>query len=126
MKVFTNLLFKVTLSSMVLTAPAMISGNAGGSLLYKEAALPFYSSAVIKNFIDHLTVGPLRAYAAFRAEKNGAAPATLENSSGNTAVKLKSTTVVRTYIVRKTEALPVRVAEAPVVREGNSTRLYEG
>jgi len=65
MKVFTNLLFKVTLSSMVVTAPAMISGNAGGALLDKEAALPFYSSTVIKNFIDHLTVGPIRLYSAF-------------------------------------------------------------
>ncbi len=64
MKVFTNLLFKVTLSSMVLTAPAMIPGStiAGGSLPDKEAALPFYSSAVIRNYIDHLTMVPVRAY----------------------------------------------------------------
>lgn len=103
MKVFTNLLFKVTLSSMVLTAPAMISGNAGGALLDKEVALPFYSSAVIKNFIDHLTVGPLRAYAAFKAENNRAATATIEKSPAviSAAVKLKSTAVVRTYIVKR-------------------------
>ena len=135
MKVFTNLLFKVTLSSMVLTAPAMISGNAGGSLLDKEAALPFYSSAVIKNFIDHLTVGPLRAYAAFRAVNNRTAAATVERNAviskavvsnvaisnaalskaavSNAAVKLKSTAVVRTYIVRKTAEAPARAAEAP-------------
>jgi hypothetical protein len=108
MKVFTNLLFKVTLSSMILTAPAMISGSAGGSLLDKEAALPFYSSAVIKNFIDHLTVGPLRAYAAFRAEKNVAATATVESSS---AVKLKSTAGARTYILEKTAAAAFKAAE---------------
>jgi L,D-transpeptidase catalytic domain len=142
MKVFTNLLFKVTLSSMVLTAPAMISGNAGGSLLDKEAALPFYSSAVIKNFIDHLTVGPLRAYAAFRAGNNRTAAATVERSSAlsnaalskaavsNAVVKLKSTAVVRTYIVRKTAEASVRAAEvsaraaeAPIAREENSSRL---
>ena len=64
MRVLTNLLFKVTLSSMVLTAPAMITGRAkydGDSRLKaKEAILPFYSSAVIVKFIDHpsLTVVP--------------------------------------------------------------------
>jgi len=64
MRVLTNLLFKVTLSSMVLTAPAMITGRAkydGDSRLKDKAAiLPFYSSAVIVKFIDHpsLTVVP--------------------------------------------------------------------
>jgi hypothetical protein len=64
MRVFTNLLFKVTVSSMVLTAPAMINGhaNTGGALLNKEAELPFASATVIKNFIDHLTIWPVRAY----------------------------------------------------------------
>ena len=64
MRVLTNLLFKVTLSSMVLTAPAMITGRAkydGDSRLKAKAAvLPFYSSAVIVKFIEHpsLTVVP--------------------------------------------------------------------
>ncbi len=64
MKLFTNLLCKVALSSMVMTAPAMITSHsdAGGSLPDKEADMPFYSSMVIKNFIDHLTVEPIRAY----------------------------------------------------------------
>jgi hypothetical protein len=50
---------------MVLTAPAMINGhaNTGGVLLNKEAELPFASSTVIKNFVDHLTIWPVRAYA---------------------------------------------------------------
>jgi hypothetical protein len=49
---------------MVLTAPAMINGhaNTGGALLNKEAELPFASATVIKNFIDHLTIWPVRAY----------------------------------------------------------------
>jgi hypothetical protein len=125
MKIFTNLLFKVTLSSMVVTAPAMISGNAGGSLLDKEVALPFYSSAVIKNFIDHLTVGPLRAYAAFREGNNRAATAAIEKSPVVTgaAVKLKSTAVVRTYIMKRATALPAYAVEVPIDREENSTRL---
>jgi hypothetical protein len=50
---------------MVLTAPAMINGhaNTGGALLNKEAELPFASATVIKNFVDHLTIWPVRAYA---------------------------------------------------------------
>ena len=64
MRVFTNLLFKVTVSSMVLTAPAMINGhaNTGGALLNKGVELPFASATVIRNFIDHLTIWPVRAY----------------------------------------------------------------
>jgi hypothetical protein len=64
MRVFTNLLFKVTVSSMVLTAPAMINGhaNTGGVLLNKEVEMPFASATVIKNFVDHLTIWPVRAY----------------------------------------------------------------
>jgi hypothetical protein len=70
MKLFTNLLCKVALSSMVLTAPAMITSHsdAGGSLLDKEADMPFYSSMVIKNFIDHLTVEPVRGYHPLKEE----------------------------------------------------------
>jgi hypothetical protein len=62
MRVLTNLLFKVTVSSMVLTAPAMIDGHAGGTLLDREAESPFASSTVIRNYIDHLKIWPVRAY----------------------------------------------------------------
>jgi hypothetical protein len=64
MRVLTNLLFKVTVSSMVLTAPAMMDGHAndGGTLLDGKAELPFASSIVIKNYIDHLKIWPVHAY----------------------------------------------------------------
>jgi L,D-transpeptidase catalytic domain len=86
MKIFTNLLCKVALSSMVLTAPAMITSHsdAGGSLPDKEADMPFYSSMVIKNFIDHLTVEPILAYH---------------------TVKKESMATSVTYIVKKTVAV---------------------
>jgi L,D-transpeptidase catalytic domain len=88
MKLFTNLLCKVALSSMVLTAPAMITSHsdAGGSLPDKEADMPFYSSMVIKNFIDHLTVRPILAYHKVNAESVAASV---------------------TYIIKKTVAMPV-------------------
>jgi hypothetical protein len=74
MRVLSNLLFKVTLSSMVLTAPAMITGRAkydGDSLLKdKEVVLPFYSSAVIEKFIDHPS---LTAVPTYTAEENAVA-----------------------------------------------------
>jgi hypothetical protein len=49
---------------MVLTAPAVIDGspNAGGSLLGKEAESPYASSLVIKHYINHLKIWPVRAY----------------------------------------------------------------
>src|ERR1700759_2725817 len=59
MRFFTNLLFKVTLSSMVLTAPAMINGNhnySGSPRPEKETAKSFYSSAVIRKYIDRPTL----------------------------------------------------------------------
>ena len=57
MRLLANLLFKVTLSSMVLTAPAMISRShdtsyTGNALRQKETAISFYSSAVIRKYID--------------------------------------------------------------------------
>jgi len=103
MKVFTNLLFKVALSSMVLTAPAMIPGNAdaGGSLPDKETESPFSSSSVIRNFIDHLTVTAIRAYP-------------------------KTVAAAATYIVKKVAspvAAPVKEAVAPMMLKVSTTHL---
>lgn len=66
MRLLTNLLTKVTLSSMILTAPAMINGNTKYSnssipLPEKEESKPFYSAAVIRKFIDHPLVVGIRA-----------------------------------------------------------------
>ncbi len=105
MKLFTNLLCKVALSSMVLTAPAMITSrsDAGGSLPDKEADMPFYSSMVIKNFIDHLTVEPILAYH-----------------------KAKEETVAASimYIIKKTVAMPVtETVAAGTATVGNNARM---
>jgi len=64
MRVLTNLLFKVTVSAMVMTAPAMIDGhpNDDGSSLDREAESPFASSTVIRKYIDHLKIWPVHAY----------------------------------------------------------------
>jgi len=114
MKLFTNLLCKVALSSMVLTAPAMITSHsdAGGSLPDKEADMPFYSSMVIKNFIDHLTVLPVLAYHKAKEESIAASI---------------------TYIVKKTVALPVVSTVTAVTATatatatvGNSARMLMG
>jgi hypothetical protein len=103
MKVFTNLLFKVALSSMVLTAPAMIPGNAdaGGSFPDKETESPFSSSSVIRNFIDHLTVTAIRAYP-------------------------KTVAAAATYIVKKVAspaATPVKETVAPMMLKVSTARL---
>jgi hypothetical protein len=64
MRVLTNLVFKVTLSSMIVTAPSMITGSkndAGYGLFEKDVPMPYYSSSVIKKFVSHstLTAAPL-------------------------------------------------------------------
>jgi hypothetical protein len=47
---------------MVLTAPAMIEGTAGGTLLNREADAPNATANVIKSYIDHLKIWPVKAY----------------------------------------------------------------
>jgi hypothetical protein len=108
MRVFTNLLFKVTVSSMVLTAPAMINGhaNTGGVLLNKEVEMPFASATVIKNFVGHLTIWPVRAY-----------------------VDPKSIAAAFTYMTRKAAApaaAPLRSPERlPVTYKATATSTVE-
>lgn len=65
MRVLPNLLFKVTLSSMILTAPAMISGNHNfvhnGNLLQRSTLMiSSYSSFVIRKYIDHPSFSIMR------------------------------------------------------------------
>jgi hypothetical protein len=77
MRLLTNLLTKVTLSSMILTAPAMINGNTKYSnssfpLPEREDSKPFYSAAVIRKFIDHPLVVGIRAVAIPGSESRSA------------------------------------------------------
>src|SRR6186713_856604 len=56
MRILTNLLFKVTLSSMIVTTPAMITGNnkdANYDGLVGKEKFPFSTAAVIKKFVNH-------------------------------------------------------------------------
>lgn len=121
MRVVTNLLFKVTLSSMVLTAPAMISRShndypSGNSLMKKEKA--FYSSALIRKYIDHpileiRTIGSNRPMAALAAVTT-AATATASLVSVATASVLSASTAsavsaaVAVAAMRAPEPAPAR------------------
>lgn len=67
MRLLTSLLYKVTLSSMILTAPAMISGHSSfesyrSSLSNKKGPQPSCTSTVIKRFVDRPTVIAMRAW----------------------------------------------------------------
>lgn len=72
MRLLTNLFCKVALSSMIVTAPAMITGNYKETNYGKKASMretvPYFSSAVIKKFVNYsnLTASPL-----FPEEKMG-------------------------------------------------------
>ena len=86
MRLFPNLLFKVTLSSMILTAPAMISGNHnyvhnGNPLPEKETTLSFYSSAVIRKYVDHPSFSAVRDVPAKASRAVAAAPMAAAMSS---------------------------------------------
>jgi hypothetical protein len=78
MQFLSNLLSKAALSAMVLTAPAMItltSDGAGNGLPpEKTPSLPFYSSVVIKRFVDHPFVVAMRATASFPTAAAAEAP----------------------------------------------------
>jgi hypothetical protein len=110
MRLLTNLLFKVTLSSMVLASPAVLSGNtndeAGRNFArLREAPLPFFSSAVIKRFVDHPTVIAMRAF-----PKESTA-------EGKIVEVLKTVEVVRTISAVKTgEAAKVMEAKTAEVK----------
>ena len=58
MRVITNLLFKVALSSMIVTAPAMTSNKdvRYGGPSEKDSMLPYYSSSVIKKFVNYTSL----------------------------------------------------------------------
>jgi hypothetical protein len=68
MRLLTNLLSKVTLSSMVLTAPAMItlhtSGNGNGLPSVKMTEPGYYAARIIKRFVDHPYAEGIRAFGA--------------------------------------------------------------
>ncbi|MDO6431368.1 murein L,D-transpeptidase catalytic domain family protein [Flavitalea sp. BT771] len=64
MRILTSLLCKVTLSSMILTAPSIASSSKDDGTekpLDKDLMQPYYSSAVIKKFVNYtsLTASPI-------------------------------------------------------------------
>lgn len=119
MRVFANLLFKVTLSSMVLTAPAMTSLSHndypnGKLLTKKEAAKSFYASAVIRNYIDHplleakaINVSALAPAAALVPASALAPASTLAPATAPASVTtLAPVTVVAAVKLRAPERMP--------------------
>jgi hypothetical protein len=66
MRIFTNLLFKVTLSSMIITAPAMITKgikNADDRVSAEDGtAKPYSTSVVIKRFFNYNNLTPKAVY----------------------------------------------------------------
>jgi hypothetical protein len=129
MRLLTNLLTKVTLSSMILTAPAMINGNTKYSnssmpLPEKEDSRPFYSSAVIRKFIDHPLVVGIRAVAISGSEPRTAitaiADALMPALVGAPAEPAATAAIIAPASVRVAAlvrvAAPVRMAAPALVR----------
>ena len=64
MRILTSLVYKVTLSSMILTAPSLTGSSKDDGAekpLGKDLMLPYYSSSIIKKFVNYtsLTASPL-------------------------------------------------------------------
>ncbi len=132
MRLLTNLLTKVTLSSMILTAPAMINGNTKYSnssfpLPEKEDSKPFYSAAVIRKFIDHPLVVGIRAVAIPGSESRSAIttvadalmPATVSTVGAVSASAATASPVVKAVtetraIATATKAIALPAAPAAV------------
>lgn len=108
MRLLTNLLFKVTLSSMIVTAPAMINGNTkyANGLPEKETTKSFYSSSVIRKFVDHPMVMGIRAVAVMTT---GSAIA--NSTTGANGAATKSTAEVST---KSPGAAAPAIAAAPL------------
>jgi hypothetical protein len=91
MRLLTNLLSKVTLSSMVLTAPAMItlntSGNGNGLPSAKITMPDYYAASIIKRFVDHPYAEGIRAFGVTREEPTSFSPA---EGAAARAVELKT------------------------------------
>lgn len=124
MRVLTNLFFKVTLSSMVLTAPAMITGhpNYDGDRLMKgrEVILPFYSSAVIQKFIDHptLTAAPIYSEEDVHISRRPAELAATAEKAASADVNTSYMAEKAAAVVEKKAAVAEKPAPAEVAMEG--------
>jgi hypothetical protein len=124
MRLFTNLLFKVTLSSMILTAPAMITGKASYEadepiLRHKEGPLPFFTATVIRRFVDHPSVTAMRAFPL--PNTSGAAASDAEALPAENKVAEAKAAAIKTTEVKASEskaaevkASEVKVAEVKV------------
>ena len=117
MRILTSLLYKVTLSSVILTAPS-ISGNSKDDGLEKpydkELDQSFYSSSVIKKFVNYtsLTAAPLYSE---KDEMSSAMPlADVNRIHVATSVNLGKVAVSNTAVTRV-------VASPAVVSVGANT-----
>lgn len=135
MKVLTDLVFKVTLSSMILTAPAMISASKRTSdkegPAEKVVMMPYYSSAVIKRFVNYRNLTPKAIYpetkeiaAAPNASAGVAAVAATANASAATAFVPAVATVANRLVATNAPAVtnaPKEGAMTGIMREGAMT-----
>jgi hypothetical protein len=117
MRVFTNLFFKVTLSSMIVTAPSMITGSKSDDGSFgKELTLPYYSSAVIRKFVDHSTITAVPLYSERRAAPLYVRESTPAAPEIRKVVRAEVRKVAPLY-VKKEIAVDMERGDAPVEAE---------
>ncbi len=125
MRILTSLLYKVTLSSMILTAPS-ISGSSKDDGFEKphdkDSDQPFYSSSVIKKFVNYtsLTAAPLYSE---KEKMSSAMPlADINRIHVATSVNLGKVSVSRTAVTRVVSSTaPARLVANTSARTVNAS-----
>jgi hypothetical protein len=122
MRALTSLLFKTTLSSMIITAPAMTtSNNDVSSVVSKEVMLPYYTAAVIKKFVNYNSLTPSPVYSEDKAlSSNSRLPASLSYApsyapvSVTVSAKATVSASARTVNALVSAAVSTKTVSAPV------------
>lgn len=132
MRLLTNLLCKVTLSSMILTAPAMMSGTTpsdGGSytLRHKDGPISYFTTSVIKKFVDRPTVVAMRAVPRVSADAPYSAISSVVAAAVTSAASSASATAATTTAATATTAINAAtvVAAAPATPAAPAARAAD-
>lgn len=114
MRALTSLLFKTTLSSMIITAPAMTtSNNDVSSVVSKEVMLPYYTAGVIKKFVNYNSLTATPVYTTDKALSNREL---LSSRAPSTSSSLATTfTAASAASERKTVELRMVINQAAIL-----------
>jgi hypothetical protein len=131
MRALSHLFFKVTLSSMIVSAPAMTTGSNTdanyGATGEKEASFSYNSSAVIKRFVNYSSLVFTPVYSGHEEFVNAEKAAVAEKFT--VTAKTEKTSIAEKTVEKtaeklaKTSKTPAMIAadKAPIAEKANNT-----